>query len=291
MREAAPAKLNLALHVTGRRADGLHTLETLAAFTDLGDTVEVKAASRDRFAVEGPFAGALSGGGSADAPNLVERARDALRAACPDAPPVAITLQKRLPVASGIGGGSADAAATLRLLARHWNAPPATDLAAIAATLGADVPMCLQSRTLIAKGIGEVLRPADLAALSSLAVLLVNPGVPVSTPDVFRALVSRENPPLADLPPPDGSVDGLLDWLHGARNDLEAPARSLAPPIGDALRALRGADLARMSGSGATCFGLYRSPERAEEARRRIAKERPGWFAAATTFRTEGEAP
>ncbi|MEP9397042.1 4-(cytidine 5'-diphospho)-2-C-methyl-D-erythritol kinase [Mesorhizobium sp. KR2-14] len=274
--EHAPAKINLALHVTGQRADGYHLLESLAVFTEFGDHLTVSPATEDAFSVTGPFAAQVP----LDAGNLVIRARDALRALAPaSAAPVAISLEKNLPVASGIGGGSSDAAAALRALARHWGI--AADLAALGLKLGADVPMCLAARPLVAHGIGEHLQP--VAGLPPLPLVLVNPGVGVSTPDVFRALASRENPPLPPLP---GRLDtgSVLEWLRATRNDLENPAKTLAPAIADALDALKGtgAPFARMSGSGATCFGLFETDPAAADAAEAIRARRPGWFVAAT---------
>jgi 4-diphosphocytidyl-2-C-methyl-D-erythritol kinase len=273
--EHAPAKINLALHVTGRRADGYHLLESLAVFTEFGDRLSVAPAAEDSFVVTGPFAAHVP----VDAGNLVIRARDALRTLdAAAATPVAITLEKNLPIASGIGGGSSDAAAALRALSRHWRID--ADLAALGIKLGADVPMCLAARSLIARGIGEVLEPVSLPPLS---LVLVNPGVAVSTPEVFRDLASRENPVLPPLP---SSLDAasVLAWLRTTRNDLEAPAKALAPVIGDALDALdrSGALFSRMSGSGATCFGLFESRTAADAAAASIRAGSPGWFVAAT---------
>ena len=279
VRAHAPAKLNLALHVVGRRADGYHLLESLVAFTELGDTILAEASERDAIAVEGPFARRIDG------PNLIETARDALRERVGGGP-VRLTLRKRLPVASGIGGGSADAAATLWALAELWGVDHHV-LDDIAPTLGADVPMCLASETVIARGTGGRLTPHALPALADLHVLLVNPGIAVSTPSVFAALQSRENLALPPMPG-DASAGALLDWLGLTRNDLQAPARALAPAIDNALAVLRDADFARMSGSGATCFGLYRSVERATEAADRIRGAHPDWFVARTRFLTEG---
>lgn len=280
----APAKINLALHVTGRRADGYHTLETLAVFTAFGDVLTVEPATRDGFEVGGRYAAALG----PDASNLVLRARDALRTRLRaagsgrDTPAVHIRLDKNLPVASGIGGGSSDAAAALRALATHWALPLEHGaLAAIGAGLGADVPMCLAARPLVARGIGE--RIEALRQWPDLHLVLVNPGVAVSTAQVFPRLACRENPPLPPLPV-DPDFDAVLRWLRTTRNDLQSPARSLAPAIGAALEALEasGAGFARMSGSGATCFGLYESEAAAHKAASRIAGERPEWFVVAT---------
>ncbi|OQM74776.1 4-(cytidine 5'-diphospho)-2-C-methyl-D-erythritol kinase [Manganibacter manganicus] len=277
--EAAPAKINLALHVTGRRADGYHLLESLVAFAELGDRIEVRPTNEDHFFIGGRFGGELA----ADNHNLVLRARDALRQAVALTPlsPVSIHLEKMLPVASGIGGGSSDAAAALRLLNRLWGSPLTVEqLAALARQLGADVPMCLAARPLIARGIGEMVEPV---ALPALAMVLVNPGVAVSTPQVFGRLESRENPPLPPLPR-HADFAGLVGWLIATRNDLEAPARQMAPVIGDALDALAssGAAFSRMSGSGATCFGLFATPSAAQAAATTIRHARPNWFVEAT---------
>ncbi|APH71174.1 4-(cytidine 5'-diphospho)-2-C-methyl-D-erythritol kinase [Aquibium oceanicum] len=271
----APAKINLALHVTGRRADGYHLLETLAVFCELGDRLEFRAARKDAFAITGRF-----GAGLSDDDNLVLRARDRLRqktgaARCP---PVSILLEKNLPVASGMGGGSSDAAATLRGLSRLWDLhlsnPALTELGA---ALGADVPMCLAAHPLVAWGIGEKLAP--LEDWPALDMVLVNPAMAVSTPDVFRRLESRENPPLG-VPPRQADYRAACFWLAGTRNDLEAPARSIVPEIGQALDALReaGAGFARMTGSGATCFGLFSGPRAAGQAAAGIRDRHPDWF-------------
>lgn len=273
--ELAPAKINLALHVTGRRADGYHLLESLVVFTELGDRITVSAAAEDSFFVDGPFSRDVPPDGG----NLVLRARDALRSAFPlrVEQAVAISLEKNLPVASGIGGGSSDAAATLRALAKLWRIPASeADLASLALPLGADLPMCLAARPLIARGIGEQLEAVD--GLGVLHLVLVNPAIAISTPDVFRALACRENPSMAPLSP------ALLGWLAKARNDLEGAATKIAPAIGETLVALRqaGAAFARMSGSGATCFGIFETEADAHHAADAISQTHPGWFVAAT---------
>lgn len=282
--ERAPAKVNLALHVTGRRQDGYHLLDTLVVFTETGDRIRVRKAARDGLTVTGPFAPQAPAG----AENLVARARDLARGiAGGRAFPVGIELEKNLPVASGIGGGSSDAAATLRALDRLWGlALPGRALAEAALPLGADLPMCLAAETLLARGIGEALMP--VTGLPALPLVLVNPGVAVSTPAVFKALECRDNPPLPPLPARAG-FDALAAWLAAARNDLEAPAVAIAPAIAVALAALResGAVVARMSGSGATCFGLFRSRQDAARAASAIAAARLSWYVAATTTITE----
>jgi len=280
----APAKINLALHVTGQRADGYHLIESLVVFTHLGDQVSVELADRDGFTLEGPEAGALS---SEDASgNLVVRARDNLRDAARrsgiKAAPVQIRLDKRLPVASGMGGGSADAAATLKTLCRIWGFEPDPDtLSSMALSLGADVPMCLSGKPLIARGIGEALDPVELGF--GLDLVIVNPRIGVSTPAVFSKLQRRDNAP---LPAPEGLAvrDRFVDWLSQTRNDLEPAAMQLVPDIADCLSALRdaGARFARMSGSGASCFGLYPSTEAAQDAAEQLRAAKPGWFVEAT---------
>jgi len=281
--ELAPAKLNLALHVTGRRADGFHLLESLAVFTRFGDRLHVEPAVEDGFAIDGPFADRLDVG----ADNLVLRAREALRQALPEPArqalaPVAIRLEKNLPVASGIGGGSSDAAAALRSLNRLWRGKlDDRALAEIGAGLGADVPMCLAARPLVAKGIGEIVEP--VADFPTLALVLVNPGAAVATPEVFARLTRRDG---EGLPPLPGTIDfhSLRNWLETTRNDLEPAAREIQPAIGQAIAALdkAGSGFSRMSGSGATCFGLFETGNVAKRAALAIRAKHPGWFVAAT---------
>lgn len=278
----APSKINLALHVTGRRADGFHALESLAVFTRYCDRITVSTSLEDRFDVSGPFAGAVPDDGG----NLVLKARDRLReGAASSTGQVAIRLEKNLPAASGIGGGSSDAAATLASLARLWGLASASEAAR---SLGADVPMCLSARPLIATGIGHEIR--EIEAFPPLWLVLVNPGVPVSTPEVFRALARRDNPPLPPLPSsPD--IAGVLSWLGSTRNDLEAPAMTIAPSIASALSALRNNDaaFARMSGSGATCFGIFATEPAAMRAAKTIGTAEPSWFVVSTRTTASGE--
>lgn len=277
--EPAPAKLNLCLHVTGQRADGYHLIESLAVFTVLGDRVLLSPAEADRLTVRGPFAPDLP----ADGTNLAVRALAAMRAAFPGraAEPVSIVIEKNLPVASGMGGGSSDAAATMRLLARHWRLEDLEPLAELAGRLGADVPMCLAARPLLARGIGERLDPA--VGVPHLHLVVANPRIAVSTPEVFRRLAGKNNPPPPPLPSYP-TAEQLLQWLQETRNDLQPVAAALAPAIADVLHELdaAGATLSRMSGSGATCFGLFADPDSAERAALRICAARPGWFVRAT---------
>jgi 4-diphosphocytidyl-2-C-methyl-D-erythritol kinase len=252
MRETAYAKLNLALHVRARESDGYHRIETIFAFCEDGDGVSAEPAAALSLKVTGPFAGALAGEGD----NLVLRAARALGAKA------ALTLDKRLPVAAGLGGGSADAAAVLRMFGGSVE---------VAARLGADVPACLLSRTARGEGKGDLIEPVEIAGLAGTPVLLVNPGVALPTAPVFRGWDGVDRGPLGD-------------WEAG-RNDLEAPARALVPEIGAVLEALAGARIARMSGSGATCFGLYDNEAARDAAAVRIAAEKPGWWLSQTRLR------
>lgn len=282
--ELAPAKVNLALAVTGQRRDGYHRLESLVVFTAAGDRLSAASSARDAFKITGPYAAAL--GDSDPAENLVVKAREALRrhlrARGLTPPAVSLTLEKNLPVASGIGGGSADAAAALRLLCRHWQAEAAgEDLAGIARELGADVPMCLENRPLLAHGIGDEITP--LSGLPRLALVLANPNVAVATPAIFRALQRKDNPPLPPLPAPL-SFDRLIAWLKSTRNDLSAPAIELAPEIATCLTALEAEAPCHvgMSGSGASCYAIHRDLETAHAAAGQIKQAHPDWFVTAS---------
>jgi 4-diphosphocytidyl-2-C-methyl-D-erythritol kinase len=271
MRETAYAKVNLALHVRGREPDGYHRLETVFAFAEAGDLLEVAephVAGAIELEIGGPFGALLA----ADADNLVRKAAHALRSACSVTSGARIRLDKRLPVAAGIGGGSADAAAALRLLVRWWGLPhdPA-ELHRIAGSLGADVPACLISSTIRGEGRGDALTPVDGSELSGRPMLLINPGVPVPTGPVFRAWDGVDRGPLG------------ADLL--GRNDLEEPARRIAPEIGEVLTALEGAFFAGMSGSGATCLGLYASLDERDAAAARISAAYPGWWLLKTRLR------
>ena len=276
----APAKINLALHVVGKRSDGYHLIESLAVFAEDGDHLSAEPADADDITVAGRYAAQVPLGEA----NLIIRARDLLRDRFGEAatPPVALRLEKHLPVASGIGGGSSDAATTMRMLAQLWKLETEdAELAQLGLQLGADVPMCLAARPLLARGIGEEIEP--LKRFPALFVVLVNPGVPLATAHVFQALSRADNETMPIISA-DGNADAVIDWLVGTRNDLEEPAMSLAPEIADALQALRdgGAAVARMSGSGATCFGIFRSKAEAERAAAAISAAAPAWFVSAT---------
>lgn len=285
--EHAPAKINLALHILGRGGDGYHQLHSLCVFTQLGDTLTAAPSGSDRLTIGGPFGVDLSTGQS----NLVMRALEKFRARFPDSLPdgVALHLDKQLPVASGIGGGSADAAAALRLLARLSSRPVApAELAAIALTLGADVPMCLASRPAEISGIGEIVRPLRL--FPPIHLVLANPGMPLATGEVFRTLERRDNPPMPGMGEGFDRAAALSFWLTGTRNDLETPAIALVPEIGaliGALSAMAGCALARMSGSGATVFGLFGSEAAAHQAARDLRTRFPAAWVAATPVVTD----
>ena len=275
--ETAYAKINLALHVRRRRADDYHDIETLFAFADHGDLIET-APGQARLSLSGPFAAALAGEDSDD--NLVMRAARGFAALSGQAVP-AIALDKQLPNAAGIGGGSADAAAVLRLLCRRYDvAPNDPRIAALARDLGADVPACLASTTLRGDGRGDDLLPVATAALAGLPLLLVNPRIALATGPVFAAWDGIDRGALAD-------GDPLVAALAG-RNDLEPLARALCPVIGEIVEMLArqpGALLARMSGSGATCFALFETLGQRDAADRVIAAARPGWWRLASKLR------
>ena len=264
----APAKINLTLHVTGQRPDGYHLLDSLVAFADIGDTVSASVAPGLSLSVTGPMAEGVP----TDDSNLVLRAARLL------APGrgAALVLDKRLPAASGIGGGSSDAAAALRVLAPLWGValPPAADLL----PLGADVPVCLDPRPVRMQGIGERLSAAP--ALPHCEIVLVNPRQPVPTPQVFRALTRGDNPAMPGTLPRWRDLAALAEWLRAQRNDLEPAAIAVQPAIAEVLEAMRGTAplIARMSGSGATCFALYASG--AAQAAQALRAARPDWWVA-----------
>lgn len=268
--EFAPAKINLALHLRGRRSDGYHKLETIFAFADFGDTLTAQPADALSLATTGPF-GAAAGAGD---DNLVLRAARALAAAAGVTDGAALRLDKHIPVAAGLGGGSADAAAALRLLSRMWRLDwPSAQLEALAATIGSDVPACVASRSCFGSGRGEALAPWP-NALTGTPLLLVNPRVAVPTGPVFAGWDRIDRGGIAS----GAAIDDL-------RNDMTLAAVRLAPVIGDVLSALAGTGptLARMSGSGATCLGLYADIAARDRAAAALAPY--GWWQMATTVR------
>ncbi|QDZ00458.1 4-(cytidine 5'-diphospho)-2-C-methyl-D-erythritol kinase [Nitratireductor mangrovi] len=287
LRTLAPAKINLALHVTGRRTDGYHLIDTLVTFAEAGDALELKPAVLDSFTVSGRYGGDVP----IDGDNLVLKARDLLRRrfGVVATRPVSIRLVKNLPVASGIGGGSSDAAALLRGLDAMLGIDAGPEaLGRIGLELGADLPMCVAGQPLTARGIGDETDP--VAPWPQLPIVLANPGVAVATPDVFAQLTRRDGTALPPLPE-RRDVAAVLAWLAATRNDLEPPAIALAPAISEALAALdaNGARFSRMSGSGATCFGVFETMAAADTAARAIGAAQPGWFVAAT--QTRGTTP
>lgn len=285
--ERAPAKVNLTLHVLGRRADGWHDLESLVAFAGAGDSLTLRMDGPLSLTVDGPAAA----GAGPDADNLVLRAARRLAQDIPDLQTGAFRLTKRLPAAAGLGGGSSDAAAALRLLARanglSTGDPRVRDAARAS---GADVLVCLEARARVMKGLGDQLGPA--LQLPPLFAVLVNPGAALETPKVFAKMglalgqssSGARRPPSYDL----GSAAAFVASLQSAANHMEPAACALAPVVADALEILRaspGARLARMSGSGATCFGLFETRHAAARAAAHITGERPGWWVKATVLR------
>ena len=273
----APAKINLTLHVTGRRGDGYHLLDSLVAFADVGDRITAQSADNLTLTVTGPHAAGLPDGHD----NLVLRAAALFRTARG----AALILDKQLPVASGIGGGSADGAAALRALSSLWGLPLPASAAVL--SIGADVPACLDGRALRMTGIGDGLHPLA-HPLPAAALVLVNPGMAISTAAVFAALDRHDRPSMPRDLPRLRDVAELAAFLGMMRNDLEAVAQSLAPVIGQvkaALSAQQGCRIARMSGSGATCFGLFDDPLAASAAASAIRAARPGWWVASAPLR------
>ncbi len=285
--EAAPAKINLALHVVGRRANGYHELRSLVVFADIADELDATPAERDSLTIAGPFATGLSNGEA----NLVSRAVAAFRQRWPEAIKggLKLALRKNLPVAAGLGGGSADAAAVLRLLAGLApRSVPLSELTALAASIGADVPACLISRPLELRGVGEIVTP--VRSFPACHLVLVNPLQPVVTADVFRRLEQRDNPPPPALPQPLTRPELAL-WLEETRNDLQPPAIRLLPVIGELIETMgrtQGCVLARMTGSGGTVFGLFGSSAQAHQAAHDLRARSPGfWVAAAPVILPE----
>jgi 4-diphosphocytidyl-2-C-methyl-D-erythritol kinase len=276
VRYFAPAKVNLALHVTGRRADGYHLLDSLVVFAGVGDWLEIEASTTFSLSVTGPRAEGVP----TDRGNLVWRAAEAFGGARG----ANVILEKHLPHAGGIGGGSSDAGAALRGLSALWGEalPDPRDVLAI----GADMPVCVAATPARMRGIGDILHPVP--PMPSFWIVLVNPGVEVPTGPVFKALSTVDNSPLPD--PGWFDMDSLLTWLSNTRNDLEPAAQSLVPVVGDVLTALEateGCRLSRMSGSGATCFGLFTEAEAAGAAAKWLAMQRPDWWVAQAPVLTE----
>jgi 4-diphosphocytidyl-2-C-methyl-D-erythritol kinase len=283
--ENAPAKVNLTLRILRRRDDGFHEIESLVVFASVGDRLSFSSGGNLMVRVHGPSAQAAGEGDD----NLVLKAARALAARRPDIILGAFELDKRLPVAAGLGGGSADAAAALRLIAKaNGLAPDDPHLYAAARATGADVPVCLDPRPRIMRGIGEVL--SGPLALPPLPAVLVNPGVALATKSVFAGWKPTLSPAAALDDTAIGRLtdsEELLHFLAAQSNDLESPAIGLRPVVADALAALRalgGCGLARMSGSGATCFGLFASADEAAAAEKFLSIKQPGWWIKTTTL-------
>lgn len=263
--EVARAKVNLCLHVTGRRGDGMHLLDSIVVFPELGDAITAAPSENLSLEIDGPFGRALGG------ENLI------LQAARLMGVTAKLRLTKNLPIASGIGGGSADAAASLRLLSKLTGTaiPPILELV----SLGADVPVCVSQKPTRMEGVGDVLSP--LPALPAFWILLVNAGQAVNTAEVFANLQSRENPGL-NIPPAFSSFQDLVIFLSNQRNDMQQAAVSTCPEIGEVLSAITGTQecaFVRMSGSGGTCFGLYGTQAAADAAAMHIRSTHPNWWA------------
>lgn len=290
-RQQAPAKVNLFLHITGKRDDGYHLLESLVCFTAIGDvlTGELRSDDKITLSITGPMAADLSADDTNE--NLVMRAARVLQAESGTPQGADLTLDKRLPIASGIGGGSADAAATIRLLCEMWKLDlDAKTLSRIALSLGADVPVCLFGKTCLMSGIGEQI--TELPDLPSIPIVLINPGKAVSTPEIFKARAEDDFSPTGvwDSQQCFQSGAALADALSECGNDLTLPATGILPEICDVLNALareEGCLLARMSGSGATCFGIYDTTDQAERAANAIAAQNPDWWISPTHILTE----
>lgn len=282
----APAKLNLSLHVIGRRDDGYHLLDSLVVFLDLADRIDLYEAAEDaledELKVTGPFATRL-GGRMED--NLLMRAVALLRQAGAAIPPLRVVLEKHVPVQAGLGGGSSDAASMLRGLMQHYGFHLIPDdVRALCLRLGADVPVCLEAKPSLMQGIGEMVLNVPMPE-QALWVVLVNPGMALSTPLVFKRMHLPEGlrPSIGPLPTEERQWKPWLGWLGRARNDLQAPAMELAPVIGEFIRAMwavPGCQLARMSGSGATCFGLFLEEGQAKVAAGMLKGQWPeAWIA------------
>ncbi|WP_346909921.1 4-(cytidine 5'-diphospho)-2-C-methyl-D-erythritol kinase [uncultured Roseibium sp.] len=274
--ETARAKINLALHVTGRREDGYHLLDSLVVFPDIADRLSLEPAAASELRLEGPFASALEGPAQ---DNLVLKAVRRFAETSSTSPDVRVTLEKNLPVASGIGGGSADAAAALRLMERHTGQSlPQQQRLDLALALGADVPVCLEQKPMRMSGIGDILTPAP--AMPPAGIVLVNPMEAVATPAVFKAMTKRDNPPLPDLPGSFADLNTLCAYLRHTRNDMQAAAEALCPAISGViavLNALPDVAFARMSGSGATCFALC-EPGKESRIAADVVAGHPDWW-------------
>tara|TARA_R110002126_G_scaffold69696_13_gene175757 strand:+ start:9556 stop:10443 length:888 start_codon:yes stop_codon:yes gene_type:complete len=287
--EHAPAKINLALHVTGQRHDGYHLLDSLVVFSRFGDQISGYMSDENALVIKGQFAVELGDGDHSD--NLILKARNILADYAKQngisVSPVHLTCEKNIPIASGLGGGSADAAATFRLLIDLWKLDiPSSDLSDMALQLGADVPMCLLSNPLIARGIGEDITPINI--VTDCYMILANPLVAVSTPEVFNLLASKDNSALTCASQITEQAQ-LIDIMVHSRNDLELPAKIISPDIQICIDELISTKplFARMSGSGASCFALYNDHDQMNGALKTLRQNRPDWFVVATELKEQ----
>ena len=283
LRILAPAKINLYLHITGRLDNGYHTLDSLIGFADIGDNIKIERADDFAFVIDGPFSGqfdAKTRDASPHSSNLSVQAVWALSRAAQKPPHVKVTLTKNLPLAAGIGGGSADAAAVIWGLCELWDiSKTAPYLAELMLSLGADVPVCLQARPAQVGGIGEIINP--IPAMQEVPLILANPGVPCPTGPVFAHYNETFRAPLAILPKYFENTESLLKFLHAQHNDLSNAAASRVPEITTVINAMGAQDgvmLVRMSGSGATCFALCETNDAAQNAARALRHEHPDWW-------------
>lgn len=275
--ELAKAKINLTLEVVGKRRDGYHELNSLVAFASYGDCLTFQEGEKEDLVISGPFAFGLEG------ENLILKAANFITSSYPDVQSGVFSLDKRLPVASGIGGGSADAAAALRLLSSQISGGlEGLDYAEIARALGADIPVCIEQKPVMMSGIGDILKPIE--GLVPLHAVLVNPGVPVSTGEIFRRLnaseiIEDEGSQVAL--PAFSTLDDVLGYMTKHGNDLQAVAEDIEPAVVEVIKALQeqeGYRIARMSGSGATCFGIYENDAQAQKAASEISKSYESWW-------------
>ncbi|MGB4057286.1 MAG: 4-(cytidine 5'-diphospho)-2-C-methyl-D-erythritol kinase [Alphaproteobacteria bacterium] len=278
----APAKVNLYLHVTGRLDNGYHTLDSLVAFTDIGDQIEITPAPEFQFSIDGPYAKGFSPkeiDHSPDSSNLVVQAAWALARMAQKIPSVHIRLTKNLPLASGLGGGSSDAAAVIWGLLEWWKLPRDTQgLQSLMTRLGADVPACFSCRPSRLRGIGDILDPTP--PMGEVPIILINPGKPCMTADVFSRFTGGFREPVA-LPKNLETLNDLLGFLDKQNNDLLKPALDTVPEIKNVLQSLSASKsclLSRMTGSGASCFGLFKTQEEAKETAKKIQNDKPGWW-------------
>ncbi len=278
--EPAPAKLNLFLHITGKRPDGYHLLDSMVVFTEFGDTLEIHPADDVTLDITGPFAAGLT------PDNSVMKAATLLQKQSGGKKGARMVLHKRIPVAAGLGGGSADAAAALRGLSKLWNISlPQNTLNALALSLGSDVPVCLTGEPALMRGVGEEIHSLPLTAKAW--VVMANPLLPLETADVFRNF-KGEFTALCDMPPRIASFDALQKFIAPTHNALEKTSIRLMPQIADMLgwlRSLNDCRLARMAGSGATCFALFDDAAKSEAALKKIRADFPRWWAVATAIK------